>query len=47
VGPDPEPYVKMVGEYRDAGYDYIVLMNAGPDPDGFIDFFEKELKDHL
>ncbi|MCM4079577.1 TIGR03557 family F420-dependent LLM class oxidoreductase [Paractinoplanes hotanensis] len=47
VGPDPEPYVKMVGEYKDAGYDHIVLMNAGPDPDGFIDFFAKELKDHL
>ncbi|MCY1138511.1 TIGR03557 family F420-dependent LLM class oxidoreductase [Actinoplanes sp. Pm04-4] len=47
VGPDPEPYVKMVGEYKDAGYDHIVLMNAGPDPDGFIDFFAKELKGHL
>ena len=47
VGPDPEPYVKMVGEYKDAGFDHIVLMNAGPDPDGFIDFFAKELKGKL
>ena len=47
VGPDPEPYVKMVGEYKDAGYDHIVLMNAGPDPDGFLDFFAKELKGRL
>jgi G6PDH family F420-dependent oxidoreductase len=47
VGPDPEPYVEMVGEYRKAGYDHIVLMNAGPDPDGFLDFFEKELKGKL
>ncbi|WP_250037507.1 TIGR03557 family F420-dependent LLM class oxidoreductase [Paractinoplanes maris] len=47
VGPDPEPYVKMVGEYKDAGYDHIVLMNAGPDPDGFLDFYAKELKGHL
>ncbi|WP_250002589.1 TIGR03557 family F420-dependent LLM class oxidoreductase [Actinoplanes sp. M2I2] len=47
VGPDPEPYVQMVGEYKDAGYDHIVLMNAGPDPDGFLDFFAKELKGHL
>ncbi|MCO8271258.1 TIGR03557 family F420-dependent LLM class oxidoreductase [Actinoplanes sp. TRM 88003] len=47
VGPDPEPYVEMVGEYRDAGFDHIVLMNAGPDPDGFLDFFEKELKGRL
>lgn len=47
VGPDPEPYVKTVGEYREAGYDHIVLMNAGPDPDGFLDFFEKELRGRL
>ncbi|MBM2621464.1 TIGR03557 family F420-dependent LLM class oxidoreductase [Actinoplanes sp. LDG1-06] len=47
VGPDPEPYVKMVGEYKKAGFDHIVLMNAGPDPDGFLDFFAKELKGRL
>jgi G6PDH family F420-dependent oxidoreductase len=47
VGPDPEPYVEAVGKYADAGFDHIVLQNAGPDPDGFIDFFAKELKDKL
>jgi G6PDH family F420-dependent oxidoreductase len=47
VGPDPERYVQEVDEYRKAGYDHIVLMNAGPDPDGFLDFFEKELKGRL
>ncbi|MEV4348455.1 TIGR03557 family F420-dependent LLM class oxidoreductase [Actinoplanes sp. NPDC049596] len=46
-GPDPEPYVKSVKEYTEAGYDHIVLMNAGPDPDGFLDFFEKDLKGRL
>jgi G6PDH family F420-dependent oxidoreductase len=47
VGPDPQPYVEAVRKYADAGYDHIVLLNAGPDPDGFIDFFAKELKEAL
>jgi G6PDH family F420-dependent oxidoreductase len=47
VGPDAGPYVEAVKKYTDAGYDYIVLQNAGPDPDGFIDFFAEELRDKL
>jgi G6PDH family F420-dependent oxidoreductase len=47
AGPDPEPYAAKVREYTDAGYDHIVLMNAGPDPDGFLDFFAKELRGRL
>lgn len=47
TGPDPEPYVRAVKKYTDAGFDHIVLQNAGPDPDGFIDFFAKELRDRL
>ena len=30
-----------------AGYDHVVLTNRGPDPDGFIDFFARELKPAL
>jgi G6PDH family F420-dependent oxidoreductase len=47
VGPDPEPYVAAVKKYTDAGFDHIVLQNAGPDPDGFLDFFQKTLSDQL
>jgi G6PDH family F420-dependent oxidoreductase len=47
VGPDAGPYVDAVKEYVDAGYDHIVLQNAGPDPDGFLDFFAKDLRDKL
>jgi hypothetical protein len=47
AGPDPKPYADAVAEYAKAGYDHIVLMNAGPDPEGFIDFFAKELHDRL
>jgi G6PDH family F420-dependent oxidoreductase len=47
VGPDAGPYVEAVKEYTSAGFDHIVLQNAGPDPEGFIDFFAKELRDSL
>jgi G6PDH family F420-dependent oxidoreductase len=47
LGPDAEPYVESVQEYLAAGFDHIVLQNAGPDPEGFIDFFAKDLRDKL
>jgi G6PDH family F420-dependent oxidoreductase len=36
-GPDAEKHLQQVQPYVDAGFDHIVLQNAGPDPDGFID----------
>jgi G6PDH family F420-dependent oxidoreductase len=47
VGPDVERYVQHVQQYVDAGFDHIVLQNAGPDPEGFVDFFTRELADRL
>ena len=47
VGPDPEKYVQHVQQYVDAGFDHIVLQNAGPDPEGFVDFFTRELEGRL
>jgi G6PDH family F420-dependent oxidoreductase len=47
LGPDPEPYVAAVKKYADAGFDHLVLQNAGPDPEGFLDFFAKDLRDKL
>jgi G6PDH family F420-dependent oxidoreductase len=46
-GPDVERHVEVVQQFVDAGFDSIVLMNAGPDPDGFLDFFERELQDRV
>ncbi|WP_031087328.1 TIGR03557 family F420-dependent LLM class oxidoreductase [Streptomyces sp. NRRL WC-3549] len=42
-GPDPALYVDAVQSYVDAGFDRLVMQNAGPDPDGFIDFYTREL----
>ncbi|MEV4120184.1 TIGR03557 family F420-dependent LLM class oxidoreductase [Micromonospora sp. NPDC049645] len=47
VGPDPEPHVAKVRSYVEAGFDHIVLQNAGPDPDGFLDFFAGDLSDRV
>ncbi|MDG4839469.1 TIGR03557 family F420-dependent LLM class oxidoreductase [Micromonospora sp. WMMD967] len=47
VGPEPEPHVAKVRSYVDAGFDHIVLQNAGPDPDGFLDFFANDLSGRL
>ena len=42
-GPDVGRHLEVVQQFVDAGFDHVVLMNAGPDPDGFLDFFEREL----
>ncbi|MEV6263532.1 TIGR03557 family F420-dependent LLM class oxidoreductase [Streptomyces sp. NPDC051784] len=42
-GADPERYVEVARSYVDAGFDRLVMQNAGPDPDGFIDFYQREL----
>jgi G6PDH family F420-dependent oxidoreductase len=47
VGPDPEPYVKAVRTAQDAGFDHIGLHQIGPDQDGFLSFWEKELQPAL
>lgn len=47
AGPDPAPYVEAVHTYAKAGFDHIVLMNAGPDPDGFLDFYASDLRGKL
>ena len=47
VGPDPQAYAERVRTYAEAGFDHLVLQNAGPDPDGFLDFFAKELREEL
>ncbi|MCO1660348.1 TIGR03557 family F420-dependent LLM class oxidoreductase [Pseudonocardia humida] len=46
-GPDPERHLEVAGQFVDAGFDRIALLNAGPDPDGFIEFFRTELGDRL
>lgn len=46
-GPDPEPHLERIRAYADAGFDHLALVNAGPDVDGFFDFYVRELASAL
>ena len=46
-GPDPEPYVKELQKFLDAGYDHLYIHQVGPDQAGFFRFYERELREHL
>ncbi len=43
-GADPDRHLEVVQEFVDAGFDQLVLTNAGPDPDGFFEFFANVLQ---
>jgi G6PDH family F420-dependent oxidoreductase len=42
-GSDVKRHLQVAQQFVDAGFDHLVTLNAGPDPDGFIDFFSSEL----
>lgn len=46
-GPDPARYLEVAKPFVEAGFDRLVLLNAGPDPDGFMDFYQRELSQPL
>lgn len=46
-GPDPERHVAAVRKYVEAGFDHIVLLGAGPDQEGFLSFWQTELRPRL
>lgn len=46
-GPDPEKHVAAIRKYLDAGFDHLVLLQPGPDQEGFMAFWQKELKPRL
>lgn len=42
-GPNAEQHLAVAQQFVDAGFDHLALINAGPNPDGFFDFFASEL----
>ena len=46
-GPDPEPILKQVRTYLDAGFDHVYFHQVGPDQEGFLRFATKELLPRL
>src|SRR3546814_2792349 len=46
-GPDIGPIVESVKKFLDAGYDHLYFHQVGPDQDGFLDIWTKELQPAL
>jgi coenzyme F420-dependent glucose-6-phosphate dehydrogenase len=42
-GPDPERHRAAIEEYVDAGYDHVYVHQIGPDQEGFLKFYEREV----
>jgi coenzyme F420-dependent glucose-6-phosphate dehydrogenase len=42
-GPDPEAHLAMIDEFAEAGYDHVYVHQVGPDQEGFLEFYEKEI----
>jgi hypothetical protein len=47
VGLDASAHLAVAHQFVDAGYDHLALINAGPAPEGFFDFFALELAEPL
>lgn len=47
AGPDPQDHLQHIRTFSEAGFDHLVLMNAGADPDDFLAYAEKNLLPEL
>lgn len=46
-GPDPEKHAQAIQEYVDAGCDHVYVHQVGPDQEGFLDFYRREILPHF
>ena len=46
-GPDPEPLLESVRQAVDGGIDHIYFHQIGDDQEGFVQFFDEEIRPHL
>jgi coenzyme F420-dependent glucose-6-phosphate dehydrogenase len=42
-GPDPAPHLKAIQKAADAGYTHVCVHQIGPEQEGFLDFYEREV----
>jgi coenzyme F420-dependent glucose-6-phosphate dehydrogenase len=42
-GPDPERHLEMIGRFHEAGFDHVYVHQIGPDQEGFMDFYRREV----
>jgi coenzyme F420-dependent glucose-6-phosphate dehydrogenase len=46
-GPDPQPYLDLIGKYADAGFTHVYIHQIGENQDEFIEFAANELMPKL
>jgi len=46
-GPDPEPYIRRVQSFVDAGFDQVHIQQIGPGHDEFLEFWATEIRPAL
>jgi coenzyme F420-dependent glucose-6-phosphate dehydrogenase len=42
-GPDVDAHRAAIQEFADAGYDHVYIHQVGPDQEGFLDFYSREI----
>jgi coenzyme F420-dependent glucose-6-phosphate dehydrogenase len=42
-GPEPDAHLEGVRRFADAGFDHVYVHQVGPDQDGFMEFYEREV----
>jgi coenzyme F420-dependent glucose-6-phosphate dehydrogenase len=42
-GPDPDRHREAIAEFEQAGFDHVYIHQVGPDQDGFLNFYEREI----
>jgi hypothetical protein len=47
LGPDPDPILQSIVDAEEAGIEFIYLHQIGDPLDGFIEFWERELRPQL
>jgi G6PDH family F420-dependent oxidoreductase len=47
LGPDPEEHIAAIQGHIDAGFDEVYVGQIGPDHDGFLAFYEREILPHF
>jgi G6PDH family F420-dependent oxidoreductase len=46
-GPDPERHIEAIKEYEEAGFDHVYVHQVGPEQEGFLRFYEREVLPHV
>ncbi|MDP9362921.1 MAG: TIGR03557 family F420-dependent LLM class oxidoreductase [Chloroflexota bacterium] len=46
-GPDPEKHAAQLQKFVDAGFDHVYVHQVGPDQEGFLGFYRREILPHF